>query len=1154
MTIPAAANDQPSLAPLDPASVQVAQGPRNGDVQGAGGSFIYTPRGSFSGDDSFTYTVADNRGVRSKAATVAVVVENSPAPTGCLFERANRHLHFHHPALYSSMVEMVLGLPPIEGRVSVLRDGQPVAGASVTLRSSKPVFPGPSGLPEMSESSGQSGEDGVASIAINPPKPNPTDTIQLTANVMVDDVEYSCKGALVVGLGVQLLPYLDALDALAAGSAQAGQEENVALAASQDLEPDGEADTGTRRRLPLLFEENRGQAEPSAGFVTRVGGKRMLIGSAGVWLPAEDAPVQGLPTMELAHRNTEASGEVVDWLPGRSNYLLGAHSEEWITGVRQASKVRYRSIYSGIDVVYYGNNRRLEYDFVVAPGADPGQIQLRFPRSSRPRVSENGDLVVGEADSSFRLKRPLVYQLMEGKRWEIAGDFRVDEAGAVGFELGDWDPALELVIDPILEFSSYFGGTSDDAVNDVVTDAEGNIYVTGATASQGLATAGASQGTKQLGGLLGTDAFVAKFDPTGMNLLYLTYIGGSNEDTGFGIALDGEGNSLVVGTTASSDFPTVDAMQTQNANAGALLGLDSFVLKLDAAGSALEYSTYLGGKGLELEGAIDVDAKGNAYVVASTTSTDLPVVNALQPQSGGTASFSPDAMVAKFDPTGNPVFVTYLGASMEDWGFGIAADGAGNAWVTGMTRSPDFPIAGFAVQNSKRGTFDAFLAKIHSGGRHLLYSSYLGGTHDDAGRDVAVDRSANVYVAGSTGSDDFPVSEDSRAQFKERGVRGQDAFVAKLTTSGREIEYSTFLGGGGTELVHSISVGADGRVVVGGDTDSSDLELVRAFQSSNRGLYDAFVMKLDPVGGAEYTTYVGGTGHDGASGVALSADGHAVVGGMAISPDFPTTEGARQSNPRGSSESFLSKLIPSGPTPILTTEGLVSAADFSGTPLAPDMWVALFGENLAEKLVLADGELPTRLGGTSVAIVDRAGRWKPAKLQFVSPNRLNFLMPSRLISGNVTVEVTNDGGQVGSAPVRVERVAPSLFTANASGMGPAAATFLRVAADGARTEDFTFDPNAAAGARANVPIHLGDGTDQVFISFFGTGFRNQRSFTATVGGVEVPAVGAVAQGQFEGLDQAVIGPIPAGLAGSGEVDVVLTFDDKDANTVTVNLQ
>ena len=1086
-------------------------------------------------------------GARSLPAEVTVRVEPTGPLTGCRFERENHHLSFHHPALYSPLLQTLLDLPTLQGRVTVLRAGHPVEGASVTVRASQPAFPGASGLPELSEVSAGAGADGVASFELNPPKPNPTDTIQLTGSVAIDGVEHSCQGTLVVGLGVQLLPYVDALDDLASSLAVVGRDNDVDQPAFPAVRQSRSERIARLHRAPFVFEENRGQAAESADFVALVGGDRLLIGASGVGLAGRSGQ-----TMEIVGADPEAEGAAADLLPGRSHYLFGGKAEDWLTNIPQASEVRYRAIYPGVDVVYYGNDRRLEYDFVVAPGADPDQIRLRFPALPTPRNGEDGDLLTGDDAFALRLKRPVAYQTLERGRVEIAADYRIDDSGAARIELGPWDPAEELVIDPILEFSSYLGGALDDSVSDLTTDADGNLYITGSTASQGLATSGVLQGSSQPGGLLGSDAFVAKLDPTGSNLLYLTYIGGSNEDSGFGIALDGDGNVLIAGTTMSADFPTVAAHQSQIAGPGSVLGSDSFVSKLSPDGSALVYSTYLGGTGLELGGAIDVDRDGNAFLVASTTSTDLPTVNPFQAEPGSTEGFAPDGMVAKLDPSGRASFVSYLGGSAEDWGFAVAADGAGNAWITGMTHSDDFPLAGRPLQGGKRGASDGFLARVHSAGRTLLYSSYIGGTNDDSGRDVDVDSGGNVYLTGSTGSPDFPVSDDGTADLAEEGVRGQDVFVAKFEPNATEIEYSAFLGGSGTDLAQSIFVDVEGRAVVAGESDSTDLESLRPFQDTNGGLYDAFVFKLDQAGSPEYATYVGGSGNDGASGVALGADGRAVVAGTAVSADFPTTAGARQPAAAGRTESFLAKIVPSGPIPRLTTEGIVSAADFSGEPLATDSWVALFGENLAKELVLASGALPTRLGGTSVAVVDRFGRWRPAKLQFVSPNRLNFLMPRRALTGEATVEVTNDGGQVGRATVVLTRVAPSLFTADSTGGGPAAATFLRVTAAGERAEGFTFDPNDAS--RPNVPIDLGAVGDEVYVSFFGTGFRSQRSFSAMINGVVVAAVGAVAQGQFEGLDQAVVGPLPRDLIGAGEVNAVLTFDGQDANTVTLSFQ
>ena len=696
----------------------------------------------------------------------------------------------------------------------------------------------------------------------------------------------------------------------------------------------------------------------------------------------------------------------------------------------------------------------------------------------------------------------------------------------------------------------YVGGLEDDTISDIALDADGNIYVTGTTISPRLATDTALQPGKQAGGIGQTDGFVAKFDPTGSTLLYLTYIGGSGDDAGFGIAVDSGGNVLVSGSTGSADFPTVRALQDEYGNVGDLIGFDAFILKLNNDGSALVYSTYLGGSGLELGGAVAVDASDHAYIAASTSSPDLPVVNALQPVLAGPRPFTLDALVAKFAPDGEAVYVTYFGASEDDLAFGIAGDEDGNAWVVGTTASTDLPAVN-AFQNVNRGGMDAFVIKLDPAGQALLFSSYLGGPGDDNALDAAVDGDGNLYVTGSTGSPEFPIVNGAQSTSGSEDELGTDAYVAKFTPDGSTLLYSTFFGGSGIELSHSIAVGADGSVYIAGETDSEDLPVEGAFQTVSGGGNDAYVMKLDPAGAAiEYATYLGGSGHDGAPGVAVDAAGNAYVAGVSFSADFPVTPGAFQTSPASEVDSFVARLTPGQPPPSITT---VSAASFSGAlGMAAESIASGFGEGLAAATAVAQTvPLPTSLAGATVKVTDSARTERLAPLFFVSAGQINYLMPEGTETGLALVNVERDGEVVASGTVQINPVAPALFSADSSGKGVAAASFLRVASDGTRTQDFIFDLNT----RASVPVDLGAVDDQVFLILFGTGMRDfTQEAAATVGGEEAGVFGPVAQPEFVGLDQVNIGPLSRSLIGRGEVNILLTVDGQPANTVTVNVR
>ena len=1081
-----------------------------------------------------------------------------PRFTGCRMEGTNRHLQLHHPAFYTALGLLYLGLEPPTMRVEVLNENQPVDDASVVVSSSKPAFPGANGLPQFDEATEVTDSSGMATFAINPPRPDPTDLITFTANVTIDGEEYECMGSITTGLGIQLQPYLDTFDIrmdeieaelerLAMGPAMpAGMGELAALLPALSPPAKALAKQPVLSRLPLVFEENRGQAGPGADFVARVSGVAMLLGARGVRLEA-DAFADQAVDMAIVGGNESAVGRVAERLSGKSHYLLGSDPSRWVSGAGQAAKVQFDAVYPGIDVVYYGNQQRLEYDFVVAPGADPSQILLRFGEQVPAKVDEAGDLVLERDDLRLKLKKPLIYQQQAEERVLVAGGYRLDPQGNVGFEIGAYDPSQPLVIDPILEFASYLGGSGNDVIADVALDAQGNIYVTGTTSSPGLATEAALATVNQRGGVGEIDGFVAKLDPTGSEIIYLTYVGGSKDDSPFGIAVDAQGNALVTGQTTSEDFPNVQAVQGELAREFAFGGVDAFAVKLNSEGSGLVYSTFLGGGALELEGKIDVDAAGNAYIVSSTTSTDLPVVNAVQPTRGGNAAFGPDAFVAKLSPSGQAIYITYLGGSAEDWGFGIAADSSGNAWVVGGTASADFPVAN-SFQDTHQGGFDVFLTKISADGQMLLSSGFLGGSSDEMGSSAAVDGAGNVYVTGSTGSSEFPLEGAAQSEPMNADVLAQDAFVAKLSADGTNLLYSTYFGGSGTELSHGIAVGADGSAYIAGETDSVDLMLQGPIQAFNAGRSDAFVAKLSPSGAAiDYATYLGGSADDGAPGLAVDAAGNVVTAGVVYSPDFPVTIGAFQTSRGSEMESFVAKLSPGAAPPSVVSVSGASFVRIHG--LAPDSYATAFGENLAASIEV-DSTLPTTLNGVTVGITDSNGAMHQARLYVVTPTQISYLIPPDISPGLATITVTRDGQVVATETVRITAVAPGIFSAAASGSGVAAAVFLRVGADGSRTDGLIFD-----SALAPVPLDLGPGGAEVYVFLFGTGMRNfSGEVTVTVDGVPVPFAGPVAQGQFDGLDQLNLGPLPRELAGRGEVDIAVTIDGKEANVVTVAIQ
>lgn len=441
--------------------------------------------------------------------------------------------------------------------------------------------------------------------------------------------------------------------------------------------------------MALRFERNQGQMDERVRFAARGAGYGLWLTDEGALLslrssaPEREKPQAAVIRMKLLKANGQALARGAEELPGRSNYFVGNDPRKWRSGVSNYAKVVYSQVYRGVDLVYYGKGGELEYDFKVAAGANPEAIGWRIEGAQRLRLDASGELVIGTAAGEVRQRRPLAYQEEGGKRREVAARYEMRGGNEVSFALGRYDRGKPLVIDPVLSYSTYLGGNSDDVAMAVAADAAGNAYVTGYTFSTDFPTVGGLQHTSP--GVF--DAFVAKLNPAGTALVYSTYLGGNNGDMGNGIAVDAGGNVYVTGATSSDNFPTANPIQPPF-NRGFS---DAFVTKLNATGSALVYSTYLGGTKLDEGLSISVDAAGNAYVAGSTHSTDFPTVNPLQPAYGG---FTSDGFVAKLNPAGSAlVYSTYLGGIGEDTAYAVAADAAGNAYVTGSTSSANFPTA-----------------------------------------------------------------------------------------------------------------------------------------------------------------------------------------------------------------------------------------------------------------------------------------------------------------------------------------------------------------------------------------------------------------------------------------------------------------------------
>jgi uncharacterized protein (TIGR03437 family) len=904
-------------------------------------------------------------------------------------------------------------------------------------------------------------------------------------------------------------------------------------------------------KLPLSFEANRGQTDSQVKFLSRGNGYNLFLTATEAVIRD---PHSAVLRMKLVNANPASQIEGVDELPGKSNYFIGNDPQQWRAGVTNYAKVKYRDVYPGVDLVYYGHERQLEYDLILAPGADPKQIKLAFDGAERMRIESDGDLALGTAAGEVRQHRPVIYQETNGDKRPVDGRYVLLDQNEVGFEIGEYDAGRPLVIDPVLSYATYLGGGANDFIYAVRVDAAGAIYVAGATLSADFPVAnalqptygGASSGISFFG-----DAFVTKLNPAGA-LVYSTFLGGSGSDRAIDMTVDAAGNVYLAGDTLSNNYPLANALQSTRRGQF----ITACVTKLNAAGDALVYSTYLGGSGGEAATGIAVDEAGNAYVTGGASSADFPTVNALQATLGGGA-YPADVFVTKINPAGSAiVYSTYLGGNSSEVGGSIAVDASGNVYVAGQTDSGNFPLAN-ALQPNYRGGFDAFVAKINPAGSALVFSTYIGGDgYDTAGGvsfgaigsvgGVAVDQKGNVYVAGATRSTNFPTVNASQPVYG--GVA--DAFVAKLNPSGNAFVYSTYLGGNAEDSAFSIAVDGAGNAYVGGETSSANFPVVKPVQPALRGRFDAFGAKLNDAGRIAWSTWLGGGGDDGLGLLTVDAVGNVYLAGGTTSSDFPVTSGAAQNSFKGAIDGFIVKLGADVAT--------VSAASFSGATLAAESIVAAFGAGLATTTSAATTiPLPTSLAGTQVSIKDSAGTERLAPLFFVAPNQVNCLIPAGTAQGTAAVTITSGDGSVSTGIIQIAAVAPGLFAMNANGQGVPAANFLRFAANGAQTAEgpvFRFD--AATNRFVPAPIDLGPAGEQTFLAFYGTGFRSRSALSAVacqIGGEASEVVYAGPQPRHVGLDQANV-RIPRSLAGRGEVDVVITVDGKAANTVRINIR
>ncbi|MGA2222569.1 MAG: BACON domain-containing carbohydrate-binding protein [Verrucomicrobiia bacterium] len=659
----------------------------------------------------------------------------------------------------------------------------------------------------------------------------------------------------------------------------------------------------TWRSAPLHFEANQGQTDCDAEFLARSVAHTVFLTRSEVVLAFAGgvAPVR----LRLVGANPQTELHGLEPLPGKVAYYRGHDSSSWQEDVPLFAKVQYAAVYPGVDLVYYGNDRQLECDFVVAPGARPDVVRLALDGVEKAELDGQGNLVLKTAAGRLAWNKPHVYQELDGQRQPVAGEFVLHGEREVGFHVAAYDARRPLVIDPTFVYSTYLGGSGEESEAMLWFDATGNAFVFGQTRSVDFPGSRSPLGP---GGDL--DMFLTKIGPTG-SLIFSERIGGSGTDEG-SAEVDTNGNIFVFGTTSSTDFPVLNAAQSTYGGGSN----DVFLMKFNNSGT-LQFSTYLGGSGGETV-SLDLDSsRTQVYLSGQTTSMNFPTHSGYQSSYGGGAH---DFYVAKYNASGALQYSTLLGGNGDDDGTAhVNADGT--VIVIGTTSSSNFPVTGGAYQGTYGGSNDVFVTKINASGNGLLYSTYLGGSGAETASGGTVDSAGNAYVCGHTTSSDFPTMNAVQSTYGGGGsnpfLPGGDVFVAKLNSSG-SITFATYLGGSGDEQ-GTMQLDNSGNIYVIGQTASSDFPMHNAAQSTYGGpsssylyLGDVFLTKLTPAGQFVYSTYLGGSGIEETGILELDSSGNALVWGMTASDDFPTMNAAQPTFGGGSMDMFITKFNASG--------------------------------------------------------------------------------------------------------------------------------------------------------------------------------------------------------------------------------------------------
>ena len=786
-------------------------------------------------------------------------------------------------------------------------------------------------------------------------------------------------------------------------------------------------------------------------------------------------------------------------LPGEANYFVGNDPKKWMKGVPLYGSVLYQDVYSGVDFLFQNNDGRLGYRIELDHGDAVHQIALRFSGHDGIGLNAQGEIEISTAAGPAIWTAPKAFWETDQGLIRAEASYTIRDDGSVGFEIEGPIRSDPLIIDPDLVFSTFIGGLLGDFINGLAVAENGNIVVTGATnsldfprsanaaqsnnagfldifvtmlrpdaseivfstylggqnldAANGIAIM--ADGSISICGFTGStdfptslnaiqannnalpDAFVSQLSESGDTLRFSSYFGGSSDDNCTSMVADRQDRLLIAGYTASTDFPiTPAAMSTQHQ--GGLRGFleyDGFFSVLQLDQPSIEYSTFVGGSGSELQ-----------------------LVQFVGPEVEG------------------------LAFELGPW---LTTDDEGDVYLAGTTDSVDFLAPPGSLMQSLRGSTSAFIIKLAAEDYSLVASTLLDGDKFDAALSIAISRDGKVVVGGITSSSDFPASGSA---FQPTFGGGQnDGFLVVLDSNLQAVEYGTYIGGGGVDAFFA-NVAAENRIHVGGITSSSDLpSSPGALQPGFAGVLDTYFLTFNLTSNSvEFSTYIGGSGQEVLSRPVTTSDGGVLLFGGSSSPGFTTTSGVIGENYSGGESDGAIVKFAGGMTSGARFVSVSSASFAANQALAADVIAAGFGPGLATGTAVAtQTPLPTELLGTRVEVTDSAGTTRAAQLFFVSASQINYLIPPGTALGPATIRVISGAGGEIEGRIQINSVAPSLYSANSQGSGVAAAFFLRVNPDNSRTQGLLFDP-ANAGA---VPIDVSAESGQVFLLLFGTGFR-----------------------------------------------------------------